>query len=308
MSTGAVDLRGATVAVTGATGFIGRYIVRTLLDRGARVVGVVRNPDRVPELRAAGVELHRADLAQPDRLAAGFAGADAVVSNAALLALGPRRWEEYRRANVAGTENVFDAVRAAGVRRVVQISSVAVYRGHAQPRVREDHPQLAESDAAGWLANRYGISKALSEQLAWRLASEYGLALTTLRPCAVYGAFDPTFSRLFVRLASLPVTVMPAAAHVPVVYAGDVAEAVALALERPIAIGRAYNVTGEDLPLWDVYRAWGMAGGRTAWLTLPVPFPVRWVYDNTRAETELGWRNRPLVDGFRETIALEGGR
>src|SRR5207244_3981880 len=56
------------VAVTGATGFLGRYIVDTLLHRGARVVGVVRNPDRVPELRERGVELRRADLAARDDL------------------------------------------------------------------------------------------------------------------------------------------------------------------------------------------------------------------------------------------------
>src|ERR1043166_376544 len=103
-----MELRGAAVAVTGATGFLGRYLVDVLLDRGARVIGVVRNPDRVPELTARGVELRRADLAD-------------------------RRWQGHEHANVQGTENVFRAVAAAGVKRVVHVSSVAVYRGHHPP-------------------------------------------------------------------------------------------------------------------------------------------------------------------------------
>jgi uncharacterized protein YbjT (DUF2867 family) len=71
-------LSGARIAVTGATGFLGRYIVDTLLLRGAKAVGVVRNPDRVPQLVARGVELRKADLAPRHDLAEGFAGADAV--------------------------------------------------------------------------------------------------------------------------------------------------------------------------------------------------------------------------------------
>ena len=56
--------------MTGATGFLGRYLVDGLLARGARVIGVVRNPGRVPELAARGVELRQADLAERDRLGA----------------------------------------------------------------------------------------------------------------------------------------------------------------------------------------------------------------------------------------------
>src|SRR5213594_1158063 len=102
-----MELGGAAVAVTGATGFLGRYVVDALLARGARVIGVVRNPERVPALAARGVEMRLADLVA---LAAGFIGADAVVSNAALFALGNRSWEDHQRANVAGIRNVMEAV------------------------------------------------------------------------------------------------------------------------------------------------------------------------------------------------------
>jgi len=304
-----MELRGAPVAVTGATGFLGRYIVDVLLARGARVIGVVRNPDRVPDLVRRGVELRRADLADRERLAAGFAGARALVSNAALLSLGNRSWDEHERTNVQGTRNVFEAAAEAGVERVVHVSSVAVYHGHRSPRVAEDHPQYTP-DSRPTITNAYARSKALSEQLAWRLAQEHGLELTTVRPCAIYGAFDDNFTAIFKWLARWPVTVMPAFSRLAVVYAGDVAEAIALALEKPVAIGRAYNVTGDDVTVWAFARAWREAGGRLTPLTLPLVVPfTRW-FDHERATRELGWRNRPLVDGLRDTFAreaLDGG-
>ena len=298
-----MDLRGAAVAVTGATGFLGRYITDVLLARGAHVIGVVRNPGRVPELAARGVELRQADLAERDRLARSFAGAQAVVSNAALFSLRNRSWEDHHRANIRGTENVFGALADAGVRRVVHVSSVAVYRAH-RPRVTEDAPQLAAGTRRTF-TNAYSVSKAVSEQRAWRLAEQYRLELTAVRPCAIYGAFDPNFTAVFRRLAGLPVTVMPALMHLPLVYAGDVAEAIARALERPVSIGRAYNVTGDDATVWEFARAWREAGGRGALVQLPLPVPWRRAYDITRAREDLGWRNRPFVEALRETFALE---
>jgi len=298
-----MDLRGASVAVTGATGFLGRYIVDALLARGAHVIGVVRNPDRVPELAARDVELRRADLAERDRLAQGFAGARAVVSNAALFSLGNRSWEDHRRANIQGTENVFGALADAGVKRVVHVSSVAVYRAH-RPRIGEDAPQLS---AGARFASAYSISKALSEQLAWKLAGAYGLELTTVRPCAIYGAFDPNFTAVFRRLAGFPVTVMPALMYLPLVYAGDVADAIARALERPASVGRAYNVTGDDATVWEFARAWREAGGPGAFLQLPLVLPWTRAYDNSRAREDLGWGNRPFVEALRETFVRERG-
>src|SRR5262249_50181132 len=150
--------------------------------------------------------------------------------------------------------------------------------------------------------NAYSISKALSEQLAWRKAEEHGLTLTTVRPSAIYGAFDPNFTRVFRRLIGLPVTVMPAFMSLPFVYAGDVAEAVARALERPASAGRAYNVTGDDHTVWTFARAWREAGGPAAWLMLPVPMPFSRGYDNGRARRELGWSNRGFVEALRETF------
>ncbi|TMB01997.1 MAG: NAD(P)-dependent oxidoreductase, partial [Deltaproteobacteria bacterium] len=223
--------------------------------------------------------------------------------NAALLPVRNWRRADHLRTNVRGTENVLAAAVAAGVRRIVHVSSVSAYAGRAPIPVSEDHPLLGED--AGRLTPAYGLSKALAERRAWQLAREHRLALTTLRPCLIYGAWDTNFMPIFVALAKLPIAVMPACTWLPMVYAGDVAEAVALALEKPVAIGRAYNVAGEDMSVWRFFRAWREAGGRSARLGLPVPFPYRRYYDTTRARTELGWRSRPVDEALRETLALD---
>jgi len=299
-----VELRGATIAVTGATGFLGRHFVESLLSRGARVIGVVRNPERLPELRERGVELRRADLAEREHLTAGFRGADAVVSNAALLSLRHQPWSEYVRTNVDGTVNVCEAAAAAGVQRVVHISSVGVYRGRRQRALDEDHEQYGEGVRPGRIT-AYPLSKALAEQAAFRLARERELALTVLRPSGIYGAFDTNFMAVFRAFMRPKLSVYPAFFRLPLVYAGDVAEALALALETDASIGRAYNIAGEDRSAWDFARAWREAGGHSPWLMLPVPFPYRRIYDTGRARRELGWRNRPHVDGLREALDWE---
>jgi nucleoside-diphosphate-sugar epimerase len=101
------------------------------------------------------------------------------------------------------------------------------------------------------------------------------------------------------------VTVVPILTGMPFVYAGDVAEAIALCLAKPISIGKAYNVTGEDSSIWQLVEAWGQAGGPMPWLRLPLPVPLTRGFDHSVAARELGWKNRPLAEGLRETLALE---
>src|SRR5262249_31652061 len=117
----------------------------------------------------------------------------------------------------------------------------------------------------------------------------------------------PNFMRVLKRLLSPPITVFPVFLWLPLVYAGDVAEAIALALEKPVSIGKAYNVTGEDRPITEFLAAWRAAGGPAPRLTIPLPVPVRQSFDHGRAARDLGWYNRPYVECLRETLALEAG-
>ena len=301
-----MNLATARIAVTGATGFLGRHLVRTLRARGARVVGVVREPARGAGLGRQGIALRRADLTRPTELTRALAGCDALIANAAYFSLSDGCWERYQRVNVEGTENLLAAALRAGLRRIVLISSVSAYRFHVGllrwgGGIGEEHPQLD----AKTLRHRftvYGISKALAEQHAWRVAAAEGLQLTTLRPSGLFGAYDAKVLPLMRRVSRWPLA--PAWARLGFVYAGDVAEAAALALERPAASGRAYNVTGGRETLWELLGALARAEGR-GYRRVPLPIPVTWLFDSGRAERELGWSRRPLLEAWRETLALE---
>ncbi len=303
-----MDLKGSKIAVTGATGFLGRYIVDCLLERGAHVIGVVRNPDRVPELRDKGVELRKADLADADFLAAGFEGADAVVANAALFAPLNFSWNAHNRANIQGVQNTLDAMNTAGVKRLIHISSMAVYAGGSEPVITESRRQFNEqSKRRPWTV--YSISKALSEQLAWRIAEQHNIDMTAMRPGAVYGAFDTNITRFFKNLWGGPVGLRPSGPGLRLVYAADVANAVALALEKSeTSIGKSYNlISDERIELSKLHDTWKQAGGPVAKLTLPLPLPSNpgTPASIELASTDLGWSNTPFLQGFEESFALE---
>ncbi len=290
------------IAVTGASGFLGRYFVRELLAQGAEVVAVVRNPGKVPELHQPGVMVKVADLAEPERMAEAFAGCDAVVANAGQVSLS-NQFEQLLAQNLQGTANTLRACAAAGVPRVVSLSSASVYRQlRADRGLTEDAPLRGLSDARHRFSV-YAISKACAEQEAWRLAGELGLALTTLRPYAIFGAFDQnSFSLWFERLMRLPLTPFPRGLNLPMVYAGDLAKALCLTLQQPATEGLALNVAGEELDFWAFADQWRAAGGFSPRLRLPIPVPFRRRLDDTRLRTLTGWQPQPVVDSCTEIL------
>ena len=300
-----MELPGLQVAVTGATGFIGRYLCAALHRRGALVIGVARNPDRVPQLRDSCVALRRADLADPAALARGFAGTDVVVSNAALFRLGNTNWHEHEQTNIEGGRNVLRAASQAGVRRLILVSSCGVYASMGRDTPAENGA-LYGAHSRRYPFNRYMISKALAERDAWRLADELGIAMTAIRPSAVYGAHDTNFTPRLLSVARRPVS-LPLL-RFALVYAGDVAEALCNSIADDRAIGRAYNTAGDDLPLNRFLEA--LRGAYDihlpARLRLPVPLPLRNTVDSSLAQRELGFTNRSYAEGLADTRRIEG--
>ncbi|MBI2731856.1 MAG: SDR family NAD(P)-dependent oxidoreductase [Aquabacterium sp.] len=291
------DLRGKTVAVTGASGMIGVYICRSLLRAGARVIGVVRNPDKAAFLKQEGVVFRRADLADADALTRAFEGCDAIVSNAAMYVATKilSAWGAHERANVEGTRHVYEAAHRAGVRRVVHISTFGVYRWTPWRPLHELSPQL---DGRRRQGGPYRATKQVSETMAWDLARQYGLDLTTLRPTGVFGARDHNLLRKIYPLLKVPLLPLPSISF-PFVYAGDVADAVTGALAQTQSIGQAYNVGGTHHQFADFVKAVASARGqRSRVLSLPLPVGLR--VDNGKAEREIGFRSRPLRDALAE--------
>lgn len=287
------------VAVTGATGFIGRHLVEQLGIRGHEVVAVCRTPSKAADL---GVEVRQADLAEPEAMAAAFRGCDAVVANAALVpGHGTAEESVFRATNVQGAVNHLDAVRSNGIGRLLWVSTVAVYRTRLfvlqdedSPRIDPDRPRFDWNNVT--THPMYSRSKAEAEQLVWQFAREHGVDLTVFRPGPVYGPGDGKLTQRYADQLGRRVTTAPTA-RVSHVHGGDVASAVAQAVDRPVSHGRAYNLAGEALSPFSLLRQWRDAlGARTR--ILPIPVPIRVCFDDRAAQRDLDWRPRSFAEAI----------
>jgi nucleoside-diphosphate-sugar epimerase len=301
------ELAGRTIAVTGASGFIGRYLTRALLLRGANVVAVVRSATKAPELQQWGAEVRQADLTDATALAKALQGCEALFANAGIVSLGQYSKAQLLTTNYRSAANVAEAMVAAGLKRVVLTSSVAVYR----PKRPHWYVETDSLRSEGAFTTRFGwyvLSKALGENALRKLCAEGGLELTVVRPGGVYGAWDQSsftvwFGRMLrPRLLSL----MPTHLRIPTVYAADLAEAMVNCLERLESVGKTYNLAGEpSVTYWEMMRGYRAAGGRTPRWVIPIPVPLRYGYDTSLARGDIGFSNRSPQAGFEDMFRLQ---
>lgn len=230
------------VLVTGSRGFIGRTLVRRLLERGRRVVEFDREADEEP----ASTRLVVGNLEDAHRLHAALR-LDAVSEVVHLGGLsGPMlaRDDPHRmmRINVGGTANVLEAARLAGVRRVVFLSSIMAYGPQPDDRVIGEERPLNAADA-------YGASKIAGEAMMRAYAAEHGMDAVSLRVSSVFGPERRTDcsinTMLRQTLAGKPVRIgYGRNARRQYVHVDDVAEAILSVLSLPRLPLPAYNVTG----------------------------------------------------------------
>jgi len=217
-------MRYRRVAVAGASGFIGRYVVKRLATRGAVVAALVRDVERANFLRPMGdvgqVALVRAGLDDEGVLAAALTECDSVVNLAGILheGGGGRRFEKVHR---DGPALLARLARAAGVRHFVHVSAIGADPASPSAYARTK----GEGEAA--------VHAAFPEAVI-------------LRPSVVFGPEDQFFNR-FAAMAqvapALPLIGGGATRFQPV-YVGDVADAVIKALEEPAAAGKTYELGG----------------------------------------------------------------
>lgn len=171
------------VLLTGATGFLGQSIVEAGVSAGLELLAGSRHPS--PDARSSARPI-RVDLGDLGSLREAAVGADVVIHAAGLAHVGEPPATPASRfvaVNVDGTRHLVQACADAGVRRVVLVSSVAVYGHGERPGVREDaecRPQTA-----------YARSKRGAEHEATRLATDHDLDLVILRLATLYGPGDP---------------------------------------------------------------------------------------------------------------------
>jgi nucleoside-diphosphate-sugar epimerase len=228
------------VVVTGGAGFLGQHLVAALQERGDAARVLDRPTPSTERLVDRGVEFYPADICEAASLTEPMHGADAVVHLAALSAV----WapmDEYHAVNVTGTENVCRAALTAGVERLIHISSWTVYGMGTKRPAHEDSP-LAP------LNEPYSVTKALGDRLVQRMILEDGLPATIIRPDTIFGPGDSVhIGRMSDRLrARRSIIVGSGLNAMPFVYVADIVQGLLLALDRPEAVGQAYNIANHQ--------------------------------------------------------------
>ncbi|CAM4365241.1 NAD-dependent epimerase/dehydratase family protein [Corallococcus sp. ZKHCc1 1396] len=171
--------------VTGGSGFVGKHLLAALAKRGEPARALARSPAAVAAVQAAGGEPWEGDLSDPERLRLGMEGCDTVFHAAAHVRTSGPRAELYE-ANVRGTESVLEAARAAGVKRLVHVSTQGVLvDGGPMVRLDETHPLPQRPVGA------YPSTKGEAER---RVLSVNSADFTTVavRPPLVWGPGDTT--------------------------------------------------------------------------------------------------------------------
>jgi nucleoside-diphosphate-sugar epimerase len=171
------------IFVTGGSGFVGRNLIAALVARGDHVVALARSLSAMQTVRQLGAEPQAGDLVDVAAMSAGMAGAELVFHCAAKV----DDWgdpAEFRRVNVEGTANVIEAARAAGVRRLVHISTEAVL-ADGTPIRNADETRPRPRRPVGL----YPSTKAEAEAVAL-LANGQGLEVVVVRPRFIWGKGD----------------------------------------------------------------------------------------------------------------------
>ena len=320
------------IAVTGATGFLGRHIVAELTD-GYDVVAISRSgklPPRLSKAAAAGVTPVSADVTDRASLEAAFAGCNAVIHAAGTVSHDPihasRMWEVH----VEGTRNVAEACASAGVKRLLHLSSSGTIGVSKDPKVHTEDSEAPLATVQEW---SYYRAKLLSEQMLLEEAPE-DLDVVVLNPSLLLGPDDDIHGestrsvRMFLD-GELPMSPPGGLSFVDV---RDVADAVKRALRLGKA-GERYLLGGANMSFQSFYSRLARISGKGAPLA-PLPRGARtllswlpdlgrdgdigfgiktdrwsfelachfWYIDWSKAESDLGWAPRDPLVTLEDTV------
>ncbi len=240
------------VTVLGGSGFLGRHVVRALANRQYRIRVAVRRPELCGHLRPMGrvgqIHAVQANLRFPQSVAAAVRDADVVVNLVGILF--ERGRQRFDAVQAEGAEAVALAAKAAGA-RLVHVSAIG-----------------ADDNSP----SHYARSKAEGERRV--LAAQP--AATIFRPSIVFGPEDDFFNR-FAALArispALPLVGGGLTRFQPV-FAGDVAEAIALAVDGSTKSGTIYELAGPDVRTFKELMEFVLATIERRRLLVPVPFAL----------------------------------
>jgi NAD dependent epimerase/dehydratase len=312
-----MDLKGRSVLVTGAGGFIGGHLSARLVSEGARVRGFVRYNSRndrgtldwLDRAVASEIEVVAGELRDIESVSRAIEGVDAVFHLGAQIAIpysytNPR---DFFEVNVLGSLNVAQAARAASVQRVVHASTSEVYGTAQTVPITEDHPLEPQSP--------YAASKLAADKLMDSFHRAFDLPITIVRPFNTYGPFQsaraviPTI--VSQALAGRPVRLGSLHPRRDLTFVEDTAAGFIAAAQSDAADGRTLQLgTGREVGVGDLVELIGELTARElvveqeAERVRPAKSEVERLISAPALAHELtGWQPEvPLREGLRRTV------
>jgi nucleoside-diphosphate-sugar epimerase len=229
--------------VTGASGFVGSWLVKHLVDLGQPVRAMVRNPDKGTALEATGAEVVVADLKDEGSIRKAVDGCGYVYHIGALFREAGLPDVEYMEVNANGVRRVLDSAIDAGVKRVVHCSTVGVLGHVSKPPATEDTPYNP--------GDIYQVSKMEGEKIALEYFRGGKIQGVVIRPAMIYGPGDDRTLKLFRMIARRRFFyVGDGQATVHWIDVRDLVRAFVLAMETKELNGQIYTICGrEAVPL-----------------------------------------------------------
>jgi nucleoside-diphosphate-sugar epimerase len=262
--------------ITGASGFVGQYVVAEALRRGHQVKAIIRpttDAKRIPWHNHPAVELTYLDLRRQQGIVDALQGVDAVINLAAAKPEG----DFYVRfaGTVIATENLLNAMIEAKVTRLIQTSTFSVYdyfRIPSETTITED--SLIETDPLE--REEYAQVKLLQEELVREFMQQndpnYQPQVTIIRPGLIYGRDRFWTTLLGGKLSGNLWLRIGAYATMPLTYVENCSDALICAAEREEAIGKTINIVDDNLPTQRTYVQKLIKYG----VPIPKTIPVNW--------------------------------
>lgn len=272
------------IAITGIGGFIGQRMAERALALGWQVCGLDHSETSAANSRALGAEVSIADINDKTALMHLFQGADIVFHTVAIVAEDGDP-ADYQRVNVDGTRRVCEAAKAAGVKRLVHLSSVMVYGFDYAQDINEEGAQLGQG-------NIYNETKISSERVALSFNTTDALGVIVIRPGDVYGVNSLPWLLRPIDLIGQNLFALPDFGRGVInhVHVDNLLDAIFLALEKE-AIGEVFNVTDGVATPCRVYFSYHtkMAGKRV------IPLLPTWALAGFLLASKPIWALRKLA-------------
>jgi nucleoside-diphosphate-sugar epimerase len=230
------------ILITGATGLLGGHLIKELQQRGEQLRALVLPVEDAEKLVAQGVEVVLGDITNAETLGPAVKNIDLVFHLAGMMGVW-RPLADYQRVNVTGSENLYKAAQAAGVRRYVHTSSHTVY-GLGHGRYMTEHDPLRPDP------DPYSLTKAEADRLIRRLMLTSDMETVIVRPGTFFGPGDRLhFGRMAQKMKTGKGVVIGSGYNaLPFCYVTDVVQGFLLAGYHEQAPGNVYNISN-DRPL-----------------------------------------------------------